>query len=301
MHPIEPYARQAYAAGWAASGGPMTERVKAGCAIAVALAAERADDPTVFEVTLDLGRLEGLWALLFQRRQRLVAHHAGIIRGLWKQALAAGIVADAVHRWRDAQAAGTDDRATAEACAAAALAAIPSGPDWVTLRQALRDALAAGRAEGAAGAAAVTADGDGEEPDWDGVFDATHGSLAAQTSLWADAQTWAQHLLKRGAMAIGRALHRAGADSVDHLVAAARVEAEDAADTVTDWAVTGANADGSLDWYQQQDTPQLTWVTAGDGRVCAQCQGNEDASPYPPDQFPELPAHLGCRCVPTAN
>ena len=69
MHPIAPYARTAYAQGWAASGGPMTARVKAGCVAAVEHAIAHAEDPRILEVMLHLGRLEGAWALIYQRRE----------------------------------------------------------------------------------------------------------------------------------------------------------------------------------------------------------------------------------------
>src|SRR5947209_8774166 len=52
---IAGYARHAFAAGWARSGGPMTERVKAACQVAVQLAYEHAHDPGILEVALDLG------------------------------------------------------------------------------------------------------------------------------------------------------------------------------------------------------------------------------------------------------
>ena len=78
MHPIAPYARTAYAQGWAASGGPMTGRVKAGCIAAVEHAIEHADDPHILEVMLHLGKLEGAWALIYQRREEQHRKHAPV-------------------------------------------------------------------------------------------------------------------------------------------------------------------------------------------------------------------------------
>jgi len=42
----------------------------------------------------------------------------------------------------------------------------------------------------------------------------------------------------------------------------------------------------------------LTWTTAGDGKVCATCQGYEDGSPYSARDYPATP-HPRCRCTPT--
>jgi hypothetical protein len=47
-------AREAYAAGWALSGGPMTRRVQLGCLAAVQAALEHADDPHVLEAALQI-------------------------------------------------------------------------------------------------------------------------------------------------------------------------------------------------------------------------------------------------------
>jgi 2'-5' RNA ligase len=49
-------ARSAYAAGWALSGGPMTDQVRAGCTAAVAHATENRDDPGILEVSPTSGR-----------------------------------------------------------------------------------------------------------------------------------------------------------------------------------------------------------------------------------------------------
>lgn len=63
---------EAYAAGWALSGGPWTPRVAAGAKAAVGVAREHADDPGILEATLKIGQLEGTWATVFARREKVI-------------------------------------------------------------------------------------------------------------------------------------------------------------------------------------------------------------------------------------
>src|SRR5579859_1645562 len=58
---IAEQAREAYAEGWARTGGPLTDRVKAGCIAAVEMAREHPHDAGILEATLRLGSLEGTW------------------------------------------------------------------------------------------------------------------------------------------------------------------------------------------------------------------------------------------------
>lgn len=302
-HPIEEFAAQAYAAGLAASGGPLTERVMAGAQVAVAIAVERAHDPRILEVTIDLGRLEGLWARLFQRREDLIRHHTRQVADVWTDLLTAELIADAVRGLRQ------DDRArtvegwkTAVAAAAAALAGwLRSRPQWTALRQALRDALVAAQAEGATAAAVLAADQAGEDPpDWDTEFDATVEAIRDRYQLWADADTWAGRLADSAAGTFGRSLgDDPTADDSDLADMADQALNDDRNGPVpftVDWAMTAAAAAGALAAYTAQGQTQAGWVTAGDGRVCRVCEDNEAAGPYPLIEFPTLPAHPRCRC-----
>lgn len=309
-HPIESFARKAFAAGWAASGGPMTDRVRAGCTAAVALAVERAEDPRILEVTLDLGKLEGMWAKLFARREQLTAQHAKSVTKAWRAAVTRELLAAAVravlrrHAPRESSDPTRDDVAAATAAVAAVLASLPNRPEWTTLRQAMRDALAAGRAEGAAGAATIAADQAGDEPpDWDTAFQDAYDALDTDHTLWAEADGWLKRLLDRASFDLGRALADQEADgaAADNMVDAAdsELDGEDvpSVDFTTDWALGTAFAAGALAWYRQQGEVLISWVTAGGPNVCQTCIGNESGSPYPIEDFPLMPAHPNCRCL----
>lgn len=311
-HPIAAPAREAFAAGWAASGGPMTDRVKAASIAAVQTAIVHADNPRILEVAIDLGKLEGMWALLFARRDQLTGQHVKAVTAAWRTAVTRELLAAAVravlrrHAPRENDDSTRDDIAAATAAVAAVLASLPNRPAWTALRTALRNALAAGQAEGAAGAATIAADQAGHAPpDWDTAFQDAYDALATDHTLWAEADTWLKRLLDRAATDLGRALadQEAAGATADDMVDAAdnALDTGDvpAADFTVDWAVGAALAAGALAWYQQQGATQLSWVSAGDGRVCATCEANEAGSPYPPDQFPQMPAHPRCRCIAT--
>ena len=83
--PVARAAREAYAAGWALSGGPMTEQVRCGCEAAVALALERPGDPGILELSLNLGSLQGTWAEVYRRREELTVTHARKVAKVWRR------------------------------------------------------------------------------------------------------------------------------------------------------------------------------------------------------------------------
>lgn len=308
---IAPYARTAYGQGWAASGGPMTDRVRAGCVAAVDYAVEHAHESGVLEVTLHLGHLEGVWAAIFERREKLIARHARLVAAAWKQAAAALDPSKTVRDLRTRLGLGEAvDPNTAASIAAAVTAAatllawLPGTTAWQALRYAMRDALRSGRAEGAADAIVLAADAAGRVGiGFDLAFRSAYDALANLGTLWSDADGWLGKILDRGADQLGRALAALAADGADYqdMLAAAQDildgAAGDAVSFTVDWALNTALARGALDLYASEGVPAASWVTAGDGRVCPTCQDNEDGSPYPLTDFPSMPDHPRCRCV----
>lgn len=311
VHPIESYARQAYAAGWAASGGPMTARVRAGCAAAVTIAVEHADSPRILEVTLDLGRLEGMWANLFARREALIDQYTATVTAAWQPLLRPRKLRDAVHRLRadlGLRETDQDDQAAIRAVAASAarsvLQELPLSPGWATLTQALRNALAAGRADGIVAAVATAAHRAARDGlDWDEAFAQAYQQLERLGSLWSDADTWTARLIARAETDLAQVLADQAEAGVSHgeMLDAATAALHDgrsnAVRFIVDWAMTSAAGSATLATYQAQGARTVDWITAGDGRVCATCDSNESGSPWPIDQVPEVPAHPLCRCV----
>lgn len=311
--------REAYAAGWARSGGPMTTRVKAGFTAALALAKAHPHEG-ILEVTLKLGSLEGTWAKVYQRREALIAKHTAAVTAAWKTALTRDMLAHAVSDYRrrvggiseDAQ---TDRRRNQEIMRAAVAAAttmlstLPTGREWAPLRTALQNALAAGRAEGIVGAVAVAAEKtDQAGLDWGFAFDDALASLADLDSLWADAEGWLSRMLQRATADLARVLvngTRTGATYAELVTAAAEAldsQDIDAVSFVVDWATTTALGQGALNLYRSQGVTAVDWITAADDHVCeSPCEKNESNNPYTPDEFPPFPGHPRCRCTPSAS
>lgn len=306
MHPIEDPAREAFAAGWAVSGGPMTERVRAACTAAVHLAVDHADDPRILEVTIDLGKLEGMWALLFQRREEQQAKHTALVAAAWRELIDRDAVAAMVDRFR--QDAGlteglSDIAARALAAAKAMLHALTDLTGWGKLRDTLRNAIAAGRAEGMVNAVAIAAERASRIGlDWNIAFQHAYDSLARLDDIWADTGGWLGRTLDRATGDLGQALAQAAEDGasreemIDAATGILTSSDPEAVAFVVDWAMTTAADDGALSLYQSEGVQQIDIITAGDGRVCELCIGYEAGSPWSIADAPRMPSHPLCRC-----
>jgi hypothetical protein len=310
--PLAEQAREAYAAGWALSGGPMTDRVKAGCTAAVAHAVENGDDPGILEVTLHLGKLTGTWAEVYRRREELTAVHVAKITVIWRKLakrLDARALAEKYRREQMLPAAETDQDAArrkteARDAALAWLLTILSDPEYADLEQAIATALVAAQAEGSTAALAVAADQAAALGfDWARAYDAMLAGLASLERQPGIADATVQQVLGGASADVGRILADMATSGATDAQAAAEVEAAIAGEDVA--AVTAAVdnsmwsgfAQATLGLYQAEGLDLAAWVSAGDGRVCPVCQDNEDNGPYAPADFPALPAHPRCRCV----
>lgn len=324
----------------------MTPRVKAGCAAAIAVACEHAEDPRILEATLKLGSLEGTWALVFDRRDQLAAAHTAAVTAIWRQlvhghlrtavrafrhaavatAAASGMYyiesagfdgADDLTLLRTAEAARTEEdnksnpgrfKAAALDAARVILGGLVTDHAWDKLRRAVRNVIAAGRAEGAVDVIAVAAERTGRIGlDWDIAFDDAYRALGNLGDIWADTDGWLSRMLDRAAADLGRVLSDGAASgaSYEDMVADAldALDSEDvgAVKFVVDWALNTGLARGALDLYAREGVQQVSWLTAGDDRVCVTCQSYEDKSPFPIMEFPAMPAHPWDRCVPSAE
>lgn len=312
-HPISAPAREAFAAGWAASGGPMTDRVRAASIAAIRTAIEHADDPRILEVTIDLGKLEGMWAQLFARREKLIHQYTDTVTTAWRPLITRRLFRDQLYNLRAELGLREADRSktirdAAKAAARAILQTLPLTAGWAALRQAIRNALAAGRAEGIVNAVAIAAEQAGRVGlDWDIAFDHAYQQLERLGGLWSDADDWLARTVDRAADDLGRMLAdkaEAGASYDDMLDAAMNLLDNDDIDAVrfvVDWAMTTGADQGALSLYRSEGATTATWITAGDGRVCPTCENNEAGSPWPLADFPTMPSHPACRCVAAAD
>ncbi len=306
-------ARRAYVHGWVLSGGPMTERVKLGCEVAVQLAREHRHDPDVLEATIDIGSLEGTWAMVFQRRHDLYLQHLAAIATAWRTFVAHVDVAAQVAAYRkelglEESYAGdqTDPDVAAHAQARALLhgAVDPAAADYRALVDVVAAALRDAEAEGKAGAIATTADQLGH-PNirFDLAFDDAQAALGNLDQFWGDAGGWIGKIVNGNAADLGDALARvyaAGGDFDDMLAAADDVLGGAdirALDTLVDMAMSQSFSRGALDLYQQEGVTSVDFLTAGGSTVCPRCLDIESNNPWARDQCPAPGIHPHCRCV----
>jgi 2'-5' RNA ligase len=313
-HPMEAVAREAFAAGWALSGGPMTRRVQTACETAVQIATEAADDPDVLKATIDLGKLEGMWALLFQRRQEQQDRHTVSVKAPWHDLFTRDDIAGMVDRLRwqlgvsEARDPDRDGlRASALAAAKSMLAALADLAGFTTVRIALRNAIAAGRAEGMVNAVAIAAErADRIGLDWSIAFTDAYQAMERLDELWGDAGGWLGRMVDNAASDLGRALASGMEDGLsrDELIDAASdilTGDSDAVAFTVDWAMTTAADEGAFALYQSEGVQMIDIITAGDGRVCGSCIDAETGSPWRMGDQPRMPLHPGCRCCYAAD
>ena len=315
LPPLADLAAEAYLAGYLLHGVPLTERASRGCPAAIAAALDHADDPHVLEVTLHIGQLEGAWALVFGRRERLIARHVAKIEALWRT-LVAGLDIPAMVATYRRQAGLTTEtqrpayadalRAEAIAIAAGMLNGVRSGAEYDDLVIALEASLAAGAAEGKTAALAVAAEKAGKAGfDWPAAYSHMFEPLKTIEDLPGMGDAWVQQIISGNAGDIGRSMATIGMDggtaedmiaSVQDLSGASGGSIR-AIQMLVDYAMSGAMSAGTQALYAAEGVQLLTWITAGDGRVCADCDENEANSPYTAADFPSMPQHVGCRCV----
>ncbi|MCC9307692.1 2'-5' RNA ligase family protein [Kitasatospora sp. RB6PN24] len=248
--------------------------------------------------TVQLDAPRGIWRPVYARRQALHAAADATVLAAWRKDVTTVELGPAIAAWRRqlGEAADPAGRHRRDAAASAVLAALTAA-DWPAVRAALTlAAQQAYRAGWAAGHAVASRDED-DEGDYD---DQPATGLTVGTPMMPDqvaAATAASVLaaaLRAAAQRAGRAITTAP-DGPARAAAAAIAGGDDlllAADT----AVSAAYGAGMRAAYLNAVAQALAWVTAGDGRVCAQCIANEDGSPYSPLAAPSLPAHPRCRC-----
>jgi SPP1 gp7 family putative phage head morphogenesis protein len=301
-------AREAYAIGWAASGGPMTDRVRAGCTAAVELALANAGQPGILEATLHLGHLEGVWAAVFERRLKLHASNEEKLKKAWAKLRLgrhAGRIVSAFRR-RHGLGEATGDNQWLTALTQQMADDGMTADEIAGIRSTIEDALRTAAAEGQVDALAVSADQIGQVGfGFDVAFDHAYAALAnAEDLLGADKTSqWLQTLLGDQANEVGAALSRLAADgaSADEMTAAVEgiLSGADSRALMlgTDVLTSRAMSQGALDLYKADGLEQVDYVTAGDQRVCPQCAAAEENGPYALTDAPVPGLHPLCRCT----
>jgi hypothetical protein len=302
-------AREAYATGWAASGGPMTDRVRAGCVAAVEMALAHAHEPGILEATLKLGHLEGTWAAVYHRREKVHASNEVAVLAAFKRLRldrhSDEIVRRVRRRARLTEAAGPDDwiAALVQQLADAGV----TGEELAQVRASIMDSLARAQAEGQAAAMAVSADQVGAVGfSFDLAFDHAYDALQNASGLAGESTSWLNELLGAQADEVGQTLSQlirdgATAAEMDDAVAGILTGADSRALTLgVDMLTSRAMSQGALDLYRSEGVEWVDFITAGDQRVCTDgpnCAGAEADSPYRLTDAPIPGLHPLCRCT----
>ena len=326
-------AREVYAHGWALTGGPLTERVKAGCATAVTLATEHADDPGILETTLILGTLEGTWAQVYDRRERLFTRRITAVTTAFHVLMAGLAITPNIRRFMGGvHASPPGDRAQvirvlaeleADRCLHQAVDD-PSAPAYVATLNAVAGALLDAEAEGTAAAVAVAALQHGlTRVDFDKVFADARAHSDIDTAR-GDARTLLGQIINGTASDLRDFLVRfaetgsgrvkeddTGDDSADDedladeatLVAGVTAFLGDdirAIDTLFDQAMGRAFTNGALGLLTREGATTVDFVTAGTNS-CPRCLDIEAGNPWPIGQVPSPPIHPRCECTTTST
>jgi hypothetical protein len=304
-------AREAFAAGWALSGGPMTDRVRAGALAAVHLACEHADDPHILEVTLKLGQLEGVWATVYERREQLIADHTKTVTKIWRSLIHGLDARRLITRYRADQFMPTEAadpllnirRGEAKTAALGYLNGVHYADGYDQLRDAVADALRSARAEGWTSGKHIHAEHTPKETvadPWAVDFTHYYDQLRLLDDWPALADRWIQTLIDGAGTDLGNMLatmSRDGASYEDMLSGAEDLLGSGdvrAVSTLLDYAMSDAITQGSVNLYASEGVRQYDVLTAGDSRVCTRCQDAEAENPYPVGQSPPIPSHPMC-------
>lgn len=299
-------ARAGFAIGYAqATTVPLTTRARVACEAAQYAALEH-PSADVVETTLILGKLEGTWAQIFDRRLKLIDGAVSKLRAAWTRQHVD--IAGAVGKVRRAHSMPVETIVQPDPMIAAIMrSALESGIDESELADLLAQELPAAEAEGITGAIGLAADANGfASMDFDLVFqhalDALNRTESLTSRYWDQkAKAEVDSAIRGQVNVFTRKLSRlieAGASRDDmEAELAGLFDSGDAMAYVTDVAMSTGLTQGALMLYRAEGVAQVSFVTAGDERVCPVCDAAEVGSPYDlGGPMPTPPLHGFCRC-----
>ena len=271
------------------------------------------------EATIDLSSLEGIWKTVYGRQDDLYAAQAAKAARVWRKIVRDLDVAAMIAAFRKAAlmgadgapAAGTDHedpdarkhrkrevKAAAAAAAAGMLASYADSPAYDDLLAVITTALTLAAGEGFASALAVAASEAGHAG-----FDWAAASKDGQRGPGADIAAEVAAAIVAGTVTdLSVLLSRLAAEGA---TAAAMVTAVSAAlrtaralDVGLTHVMAASIAAAMRGVYDAADVMLLDFVTAGDTKVCPVCEDLEAHNPYRAEDFPAIPQHPLCRCIP---
>lgn len=275
----------------------VTERARRAC-----LAAESAPAPDGLP-SLVIGQLEGIWAVIYDRREALEKLHAGSFKKVL-EAIAAldwGPVVDSIQTQLliDPNISGAALTAVIRTKIVDTITAdLPADvrSSWNTLMQ---DAILDGTVEGQVAAQAIL---QGSPIDWELAAEKAKAALGRGTALGEEAERWVQRQVQGLGYQLSQqlaALWNQGASKQEMLaiIRSTLGTSNTIAARLLDTSIGHALSQGSLDTYAAAGVEKADFVTAGDQQVCAVCAQAEDEGPYRLEACPQPPMHVSCRCT----
>lgn len=254
---------------------------------------------------INLGQLEGVWAVVYARREAVEKLHGAALGDVMKalDRLDWGQILDAIDTELriDPQISGRQLAAVITPRIENLITAeLPAGEraDWLA---AMTSALTDATAEGQAAGMGLVADAAGVSINWDLAAEEAKAALEGSQTLADDAGTWIGKQVHGLGYQIGQKLASLWDDGADRATMSDAIDAilggTNNAGLLLDTAIGRALAQGALATYAAAGVEYASFETAGDGRVCAVCAGYEDGGPYLLAACPQPPAHPSCRCT----
>lgn len=301
-------ARDAFAAGWAQSTAkhaplPLTDRAR--IALEAACRVAEASPQASAEPTLKLGQLEGIWAVIYARREAVEKLHGAALADVLdaiKQLDWAGIIDQAGRQLRlDPTLTRSELARVLGADVRNAIAHDLPADVAQAWRAAMNQALIDATAQGQTAALALIGDAAGVTIDWNLAATAAQQALAGSQVAWDASSHWIEQQVHGLGYQTSQKIAGMWADGEDpEDIRAAIMDLLDVSRSIAavllDTAIGQAISQGALNTYVQAGVGYADFITAGDARVCPDCSYAEDNNSYLVEECPQPPLHTGCRC-----
>lgn len=292
--------REAFADGYALFSADLTPRGYGALAGLLRLAEAWDDDFIGFAEAI--GALEGLYATLWTRRDRLSLLLQNDVEE-WVEHFADVLDKDEIVRLVNSatQEASQEQHQDVRELLVAYLTAVLANHEHEAqeLHDLLLKNLTASFAEGRVSGTALLAHRNGEAvDDLDDLYDSTFKVAKAHSDQFAESTNRAAGAAV-GGIAGDIARHLTGStanDSEKSKQVAIVVAAGVGAYVYSEFAAQGTYVDGQEATYSRSGVGSIDFLTVGDGRVCEECMGAEAGNPYELGMSPAPPLHVGCRC-----
>jgi SPP1 gp7 family putative phage head morphogenesis protein len=280
----------------------LTERARRAC-LAAYRVAEAVPSPSGLPSLL-LGQLEGIWAVIYGRREEIEKLHAGAFKEILKSIskLDWQSIVDAVETQLLIDPSISGKMLANEI--QTRIVSMISGDLPPDARAAWRSTISAALVDGTAeGQTAATAILKGAASiDWELTAAEAKAALDRGVGLGDTVDTWILKQTHGLGYQVSRklaALWDAGASKQEMITAIMEMlgSTENIASVLLDTAIGQAISQGALDTYSAANIQKADFVTAGDSRVCPTCSSAEDGNPYSLYGCPQPPLHIRCRCT----